>query len=67
MLGPDGARLSKRHGAVTLAERGALGQDADEVRAELACSVGLAEPDERPSAAELVERFAPVRVGVAVA
>jgi glutamyl-tRNA synthetase len=59
MLGPDGTRLAKRHGAVTLADRAALGQSADDVRAELAASVGLAEPGERVSPAELVERFHP--------
>jgi len=57
MLGPDGARLAKRHGAVTLADRAAQGQRADEVRALLAASVGLAEPGEPVTAAELVERF----------
>jgi len=57
MLGPDGARLAKRHGAVTLAERAALGETADDVRAQLAASVGLAEPGEAVTAAELVERF----------
>jgi glutamyl-tRNA synthetase len=61
MLGPDGARLAKRHGAVTLADRAALGQDAGAVCAELAASVGLAEPGERPSPAELVARFDPDR------
>jgi glutamyl-tRNA synthetase len=67
MLGPDGARLAKRHGAVTLADRIALGQEPDEVRGELAASVGLADPGERPSPAELVERFVPDRLGVGVA
>jgi glutamyl-tRNA synthetase len=61
MLGEDGARLAKRHGAVTLADRLALGETADDVRAVLAASVGLCAPDERPSAAELVERFDPER------
>jgi glutamyl-tRNA synthetase len=59
MLGPDGARLAKRHGAVTLADRAAQGETADDVRALLAASVGLAEPGERPTAAALVERFHP--------
>ncbi|MEA2227915.1 MAG: glutamyl-tRNA synthetase [Solirubrobacteraceae bacterium] len=59
MLGPDGARLAKRHGAVTLADRAALGEGPDEVRAMLAASVGLAEPGEPVTAAELVERFDP--------
>ncbi len=57
LLGDDGERLAKRHGAVTLADRRALGQTPDDVRAELAASVGLCEPDEQPSPAELVERF----------
>jgi glutamyl-tRNA synthetase len=59
MLGPDGARLAKRHGAVTLADRAALGEGPDEVRATLAASVGLAAPGEAVTAAELVERFDP--------
>ncbi|MBA2346806.1 MAG: tRNA glutamyl-Q(34) synthetase GluQRS [Solirubrobacterales bacterium] len=58
MLGADGARLAKRHGAVTLADRAAQGQSADDVRAELAASVGLCRPNERPAAAELIARFA---------
>jgi glutamyl-tRNA synthetase len=56
-LGPDGARLAKRHGSVTLADRRALGESDADVRARLASSAGLAEPGEAPSAAELVERF----------
>jgi glutamyl-tRNA synthetase len=59
MLGPDGARLAKRHGAVTLADRAKLGEDADDVRSYLAWTVGLAAPGERASPAELVERFSP--------
>lgn len=57
MLGADGARLAKRHGAVTLADRAAVGQAPDEVRADLAASVGLCGPDEQPTVAELVARF----------
>ncbi len=56
MYGPDGARLAKRHGAVILAERMALGESADEVRAALAASVGLSRPGETPTPATLVER-----------
>jgi glutamyl-tRNA synthetase len=59
MLGPDGTRLAKRHGAVTLADRAALGESADDVRSHLASTVGLAAPAEQVSAAELVERFSP--------
>ena len=62
MLGADGARLAKRHGAVTLADRAALGETAEDVLATLAGSVGLAEPGERVSAVELVERFSPARL-----
>ena len=55
MLGPDGARLAKRHGAVTLADRAALGESADDVRAELAALASAScEPGERPRAGELV-------------
>lgn len=59
VLGPDGKRLAKRDGAVTLAERRALGESPGDVLALLAASVGLARPDERVTAAGLVERFDP--------
>jgi glutamyl-tRNA synthetase len=61
VLGRDGARLAKRHGAVTLADRLEQGESVDDVRAHLAASVGLAEPGERPSPAELVSRLDPDR------
>jgi glutamyl-tRNA synthetase len=57
MLGPDGQRLAKRHGAVTLADRAALGQSAADVRDELAASLGLSARGEGLTPAELVERF----------
>jgi len=44
MLGKDGTRLAKRHGAVTLEQRLAGGQTAGEVTAELLASVGLLDP-----------------------
>jgi glutamyl-tRNA synthetase len=56
VLGPDGARLAKRHGAVTLAERD---ESPAQVRGLLAASVGLAEPGAAPAMGELVERFDP--------
>jgi glutamyl-tRNA synthetase len=59
MLGPDGARLAKRHGAVTLADRAKRGEDAGDVRAHLASTVGLAAPGEAVTPAQLVERFSP--------
>lgn len=58
VLGPDGRRLAKRDGAVTLADREALGETADDVRSALAASLGLCDADERPSPDELVARFA---------
>jgi glutamyl-tRNA synthetase len=57
MLGPDGERLAKRHGAVTLADRAAQGQSADDVRDELAASLQLCARGEGLTPAELVERF----------
>lgn len=50
MLGPDGSRLAKRHGAVTLADRAARGESPADVRAELLGSVGL--PGELDAALE---------------
>ena len=41
VLGPEGARLAKRHGAVTLDDRRALGESPADVRASLLESVGL--------------------------
>lgn len=59
VLGPDGRRLAKRHGAVTLGERVALGETVADVVDWLASSVGLCEPGERPTPAQLVDRFDP--------
>jgi glutamyl-tRNA synthetase len=57
MLGDDGGRLAKRHGAVTLEDRMRLGETPGEVRFALAASAGLASEGEQPSPAELVSRF----------
>jgi len=59
VLGADGARLAKRHGPVTLAERA---EDPLETRALLARSLGLAQPGEHPSLDQLLERFDPGRL-----
>lgn len=59
VLGADGERLSKRHGAVSLRERLAIGESVDQVVGRLAASMGLAEVGERLSAATLLERFDP--------
>jgi glutamyl-tRNA synthetase len=63
MLGEDGARLAKRHGAVTLEERLAGGESAEGILVELAESVGLVVGDGGPGLAGLLENFdwGPVR------
>ncbi|MDQ2651231.1 MAG: tRNA glutamyl-Q(34) synthetase GluQRS [Actinomycetota bacterium] len=62
VLGADGERLAKRHGAVTMGDLDAAGMGADEVRSLLASSLGLAAPDEEATAEELVNRFDPAMV-----
>ena len=59
VLGADGARLAKRHGAVTLADRVAAGESPADVRAALARSVRLASAGETPPLDELLRRFDP--------
>jgi glutamyl-tRNA synthetase len=54
VLGPDGSRLAKRHGAVTLEHH-----DPAKALAWMAASVGLAEPGEPIGAAQLIDRFEP--------
>lgn len=54
VLGPDGARLAKRHGAVTLRELRAEGHDAAEILGLLARSVGLDEAAPAPAATDLI-------------
>jgi glutamyl-tRNA synthetase len=44
VLGPDGERLAKRHGAVTLADLAARGVDAPHVLGMMAVSLGLRPP-----------------------
>lgn len=62
VLGPDGRRLAKRHGAVTLDDRRALGESPGEVLAWMAVSLGLAEAGERPAPRVLLARFDPERL-----
>jgi glutamyl-tRNA synthetase len=54
VLGPDGARLAKRHGSVTLAE-----WDPAEALGWMVSSLGMGEAGERRAPAELLERFDP--------
>lgn len=62
VLGPSGARLAKRDGAVTLRDLREQGVDAADVLAMLAASLGLAETGEQVTIADLVERFDPDRL-----
>jgi glutamyl-tRNA synthetase len=62
MLGPDGERLAKRHGAVTLAERESLGETPARVVAALADSAGLPVPAAEAAPAELLAGFDPARI-----
>lgn len=55
VLGPDGERLAKRHGAVTLGDRLASGESTSEVLDWLARSLGL--PETGGSAADLILHF----------
>ena len=57
MLGGDGTRLAKRHGAVTLADRAALGENPAAVRAVLAAQLGLCDQGEAISAEALIGCF----------
>lgn len=57
VLGPDGARLAKRHGAVTLADRLARGQTPSRIRNDLAASVGLVAPGKSVTMDELLAAF----------
>lgn len=62
VLGPDGARLSKRHGSVGLAEQFAAGASAADVLGLLAGSLGLASAGRPTDAATVLARFEPTRV-----
>jgi glutamyl-tRNA synthetase len=56
VLGPDGQRLAKRHGAVALPERD---EGPDELRSWMARTLGLAEAGEMPSVEDLLDHFDP--------
>lgn len=57
VLGSDGARLAKRHGAVTLAQLRERGVDSRQVLARLGSSLGLCAEGDVVTLDELVERF----------
>jgi glutamyl-tRNA synthetase len=57
VLGPDGERLAKRHGAIAIAELRAGGASAEQIVGRLAASLGLVEAGQVVSPRALVERF----------
>lgn len=62
VLGPDGARLAKRHGAVTMADLAARGWPPPRVLAVLGASLGLCSADDSVRADDLVAGFDIARV-----
>jgi glutamyl-tRNA synthetase len=63
VVGPDGRRLAKRHGAVTLAELHGAGVKPPHLLGAMAASLGLAAAGETvASVEELLPRFSPDRV-----
>lgn len=62
VVGPDGERLSKRHGSVSLGDLARAGIGAAEVLGLIAESLGLAAPGEKPTAAQILDRFDPEAV-----
>jgi glutamyl-tRNA synthetase len=65
VVGEDGERLAKRHGALSLGELRDRGAHPRAVVGMLARSSGLAAPGEMPSPEELVRGFALDRIGTA--
>ncbi|KUF06721.1 glutamyl-Q tRNA(Asp) ligase [Leucobacter sp. G161] len=62
VLGPTGARLAKRDGAVTLRQLAESGTDAAAVLSTLAESLGIASRGERVTAEQLIARFDPTEL-----
>ena len=62
VLGPDGERLAKRHGAVTLADLARGGRSAADAVAWMAASLDLAPPGESVTPADLLPRFDPAEL-----
>ncbi len=62
VVGEDGARLSKRDGAVTMRELRAAGVPVGDVIAWIATSLDLAVPGETVTMGQLVGRFDPARL-----
>jgi glutamyl-tRNA synthetase len=62
VLGGDGKRLAKRHGAVSLPEVLAAGAAVEQVIGWMAASAGLVATGSRLGASELLARFDPARL-----
>jgi glutamyl-tRNA synthetase len=62
VLAPDGSRLAKRHGAVTLADLAKLGCSPADVCARLAASLGIDSGGKGVLARDLIDVFDPRRV-----
>lgn len=62
VLGADGRRLAKRHGAVTLADLAAEGWSTSDVLGALGRSLGLAAPGETVGVGVLLDRWDPACV-----
>jgi glutamyl-tRNA synthetase len=65
VLGPDGRRLAKRHGAITLAEWASRGAGPARALAWIAAGLGLARPDEEVELPLLLARFDPAKLSLA--
>ncbi len=59
VMNTEGERLAKRDGAVTLSDLAELGMDASAVRSKLAVTLNLAEPGERVTMDDLLNRYDP--------
>lgn len=64
VLAPNGKRLAKRDGAVTLADRLAIGESAEDVLMTMATSLGLTTDDETITLDELLSRFDPRKIPI---
>ena len=62
VVGADGERLAKRHGAVTLVELAHIGRGPSEVISWIGESLDLAAAGEEVTARTLLERFDPQSV-----
>lgn len=62
VLGPDGERLSKRHGSVTLTDLAATGKRSEQILAMIAGSLGMVDLDGGVSIEDICERLDPAAI-----